>query len=106
MYNKNKIKKMEQKPITVDECKEAYQHLVKEAYFTEKYISDFYIDHRDKELIEVLHKMGYEGNLHARGDFYPEYGAFYYVFDENRISINEAKKIIDDYIEDWKRKNK
>ena len=58
---------MEQKPITVDECKEAYQHLVKEAYFTEKYISDFYIDHRDKELIEVLHKMGYEGNLHARG---------------------------------------
>ena len=97
---------MDQKPITVDECKEAYQHLVKEAYFTEKYISDFYIDHRDKELIEVLHKMGYEGNLHARGDFYPEYGAFYYVFDENRISINEAKKIIDDYIEDWKRKNK
>ena len=106
MYNKNKIKKMEQKPITVDECKEAYQHLVKEAYFTEKYISDFYIDHRDKELIEVLHKMGYEGNLHARGDLYPEYGAFYYVFYENRISINEAKKIIDDYIEDWKRKNK
>jgi hypothetical protein len=97
---------MEQKPITIDECKEGYQHLVKEGYFTEKYISDFYIDHRDKELIEVLHKMGYEGNLHARGDFYPEYGAFYYVFDENRISINEAKKIMDNYIEDWKRNNK
>ena len=106
MYNKNKIKKMEQKPITVDECKEAYQYLVKEAYFTEKYISDFYIDHRDKELIEVLHKMGYEGNLHARGDLYPEYGAFYYVFDENRISMDDAKKIMDDYIEDWKINNK
>ena len=97
---------MEQKPITVDECKEAYQHLVKEAYFTEKYISDFYIDHRDKELIEVLHKMGYEGNLHARGDLYPEYGAFYYVFDESRISMDDAKKIMDDYIEDWKINNK
>ncbi|WP_314084713.1 hypothetical protein [Capnocytophaga gingivalis] len=97
---------MEQKPITVDECKEAYQHLVKEAYFTEKYISDFYIDHRDKELIEVLHKMGYEGNLHARGDFYPEYGAFYYVIDVDRISMDDAKKIMDDYIEDWKINNK
>ena len=79
---------------------------MKKGYFSEEHIFDLYIDHRDKELIEVLHKMGYEGNLHARGDLYPEYGAFYYVFDENRISINEAKKIIDDYIEDWKRKNK
>ncbi|MFC2497952.1 hypothetical protein [Capnocytophaga granulosa] len=97
---------MEQKPITVDECKKAYNNLVEKGYFSEEHIFDLYIDHRDKELIEVLHKMGYEGNLHARGDLYPEYGAFYYVFDENRISINEAKKIIDDYIEDWKRKNK
>ena len=97
---------MEQKPITINECKEGYQHLVKEGYFTEKYISDFYIDHRDKELIEVLHKMGYEGNLNARGDFYPEYGAFYYVFDENRISMDDAKKIMDAYIEDWKINNK
>ena len=97
---------MEQKPITVDECKKAYNNLVETGYFSEEHIFDLYIDHRDKELIEVLHKMGYEGNLHARGDLYPEYGAFYYVFDENRISINEAKKIIDDYIEDWKRKNK
>ena len=97
---------MEQKPITVEECKKAYNNLVEKGYFSEEHIFDLYIDHRDKELIEVLHKMGYEGNLHARGDLYPEYGAFYYVFDENRISINEAKKIIDDYIEDWKRKNK
>ena len=97
---------MEQKPITIDECKKAYNNLVEKGYFTEKHISDIYIDHRDKELVEVLHKMGYEGNLHARGDFYPEYGAFYYVFDENRISINEAKKIMDDYIEDWKVNNK
>ena len=97
---------MEQKPITTDECKKAYNNLVEKGYFSEEHIFDLYIDHRDKELIEVLHKMGYEGNLHARGDLYPEYGAFYYVFDENRISINEAKKIIDDYIEDWKRKNK
>ena len=97
---------MVQKAITVDECKKAYNNLVEKGYFTEEHISDIYIDHRDKELIEVLHKMGYEGNLHARGDFYPEYGAFYYVFDENRISINEAKKIMDDYIEDWKVNNK
>ena len=97
---------MDQKPITIDQCKRAYEHLVEKGYFTEKHIFDFYIDHRDKELIEVLHKMGYEGTLLALGYLYPEYGAFYYVFDENRISINEAKKIIDDYIEDWKRKNK
>ena len=97
---------MDQKPITIEEGKEAYKSLVEKGYFSEEHIFDLYIDHRDKELIEVLHKMGYEGNLHARGDLYPEYGAFYYVFDENRISINEAKKIIDDYIEDWKRKNK
>ena len=97
---------MEQKPITTDECKKAYNNLVEKGYFSEEHIFDLYIDHRDKELIEVLHKMGYEGNLHARGDLYPEYGAFYYVFDENRISINEAKKIMDDYIEDWKRNNK
>ena len=97
---------MDQKPITIEECKEAYKSLVEKGYFSEEHIFDLYIDHRDKELIEVLHKMGYEGSLHARGDLYPEYGAFYYVFDENRISINEAKKIIDDYIEDWKRKNK
>ena len=97
---------MEQKPITIDECKKAYNNLVEKGYFTEEHISDIYIDHRDKELIEVLHKMGYEGNLHAKGDFYPEYGAFYYVFDENRISINETKKIMDDYIEDWKVNNK
>ena len=97
---------MEQKPITTDECKKAYNNLVEKGYFSEEHIFYLYIDHRDKELIEVLHKMGYEGNLHARGDFHPEYGAFYYVFDENRISINEAKKIMDDYIEDWKRNNK
>ena len=83
---------MEQKPITIEECKKAYKNLVKEGYFSEEHIFDLYIDHRDKELIEVLHKMGYEGNLHAKGDFYPEYGSFYYVFDENRVSINEAKK--------------
>ena len=50
--------------------------------------------------------MGYEGNLHARGDFYPEYGAFYYVIDVDRISMDDAKKIMDDYIEDWKINNK
>ena len=97
---------MEQKPITVDECKKAYNNLVEKGYFSEEHIFDLYIDHRDKELIEVLHKMGYEGNLHARGDFYPEYGAFYYVIDVDRISIDDAKKIMDDYIEDWKINNK
>ena len=97
---------MEQKPITIDECKKAYNNLVEKGYFSEEHIFDLYIDHRDKELIEVLHKMGYEGNLHARGDFYPEYGAFYYVFDENRISMDDAKKIMEDYIEDWKVNNK
>ena len=97
---------MEQKPITVDECKKAYNNLVEKGYFSEEHIFDLYIDHRDKELIEVLHKMGYEGNLHARGDLYPEYGAFYYVIDVDRISMNDAKKIMDDYIEDWKINNK
>ena len=97
---------MEQKPITVDECKKAYNNLVEKGYFSEEHIFDLYIDHRDKELIEVLHKMGYEGNLHARGDLYPEYGAFYYVIDVDRISMDDAKKIMDDYIEDWKINNK
>lgn len=83
---------MEQKPITVDECKKAYNNLVEKGYFSEEHIFDLYIDHRDKELIEVLHKMGYEGNLHARGDLYPEYGAFYYVIDVDRISMDDAKK--------------
>ena len=83
---------MEQKPITVDECKKAYNNLVEKGYFSEEHIFDLYIDHRDKELIEVLHKMGYEGNLHARGDLYPEYGAFYYVIDKDRISMDDAKK--------------
>ena len=97
---------MEQKPITIDECKKAYNNLVEKGYFTEEHISDIYIDHRDKELIEVLHKMGYEGTLLALGYLYPEYGAFYYVIDEDRISMNDAKKIMDDYIEDWKINNK
>ena len=97
---------MEQKPITVDECKKAYNNLVEKGYFSEEHIFDLYIDHRDKEMIEVLHKMGYEGNLHARGDLYPEYGAFYYVIDVDRISMDDAKKIMDDYIEDWKINNK
>ena len=97
---------MEQKPITVDECKKAYNNLVEKGYFSEEHIFDLYIDHRDKELIEVIHKMGYEGNLHARGDLYPEYGAFYYVIDVDRISMDDAKKIMDDYIEDWKINNK
>ena len=96
---------MEQNPITIDECKRAYEHLVEKGYFTEKHIFDFYIDHRDKELIEVLHKMGYEGNLLALGYFYPEYGAFYYVIDVDRISMDDGKKIMDDYIKDWKDSN-
>ena len=97
---------MEQKPITVDECKKAYNNLVEKGYFSEEHIFDLYIDHRDKELIEVLHKMGYEGTLLALGYFYPEYGAFYYVIDVDRISMDDAKKIMDDYIEDWKINNK
>ena len=98
--------KIEQKPITVEECKKAYNNLVEKGYFSEEHIFDLYIDHRDKELIEILHKMGYEGTLLALGYFYPEYGAFYYVIDVDRISMDDAKKIMDDYIEDWKRKNK
>lgn len=97
---------MEQNPITIDKCKKAYEHLVEKGYFTEEHISDFYIDHRDTELIEVLHKMGYEGNLLALGHFYPEYGNFYYVIDEDRISIDDAKKIMDDYVKDWRDSNK
>ena len=97
---------MEQNPITIDECKKAYEHLVEKGYFTEEHISDFYIDHRDTELIDVLHKMGYGGNLLALGYFYPEYGAFYYVIDEDRISIDDAKKIMDDYVKDWRDSNK
>ena len=93
---------MEQNPITIDECKKAYEHLVEKGYFTEEHISDFYIDHRDTELIKVLHKMGYGGNLLALGYFYPEYGAFYYVIDVDRISMDDAKKIMYDYIKDWK----
>ena len=97
---------MEQKAITVDECKKAYNNLVEKGYFTEEHISDIYIDHRDTELIEVLHKMGYEGNLLASGHFYPEYGNFYYVIDEDRISMDDAKKIMDDYVKDWRDSNK
>ena len=93
---------MEQKPITTDECKKAYNNLVEKGYFSEEHIFDLYIDHRDKELIEVLHKMGYKGHLLALGYFYPEYGAFYYVIDVDRISMDDAKKIMDDYIKDWK----
>ena len=94
--------KIEQKPITVEECKKAYNNLVEKGYFSEEHIFDLYIDHRDKELIEILHKMGYEGTLLALGYFYSEYGAFYYVIDVDRISMDDAKKIMDDYIEDWK----
>ena len=97
---------MEQNPITIDECKKAYEHLVEKGYFTEEHISDFYIDHRDTELIDVLHKMGYGGNLLALGYFYPEYGAFYYVIDVDRISMDDAKKIMDDYVKDWRDSNK
>lgn len=46
------------------------------------------------------------GNLLALGYFYPEYGAFYYVIDVDRIGMDDAKKIMDNYIEDWKRNNK
>ncbi|MDO4880065.1 MAG: hypothetical protein Q3983_02185 [Capnocytophaga sp.] len=91
----------EQKPITTEECKKAYNHLVEKGYFTEEHIFDFYIDHRDRELIEVLHQMGYDGKLLALGDFYPEYGAFYYVIDSERISKGKAKKIMDNYVANW-----
>lgn len=91
----------EQKTITVKDCKKAYNHLVENGYFSEKHIYDLYIDHRDKEVIEVLYQMGYKGELLALGDFYPEYGAFYYVIDLERISPIEAKKIIDNYIANW-----
>ena len=96
---------MEQNSITIDECKRAYEHLVEKGYFTEKHTFDFYIDHRDKELIEVLHKMGYGGTLLALGYFYTGYSAFYYVIDVDRISMDDAKKIMDDYIKDWKNGN-
>ena len=49
---------MDQKPITIEECKKAYKSLVEKGYFSEEHIFDLYIDQRDKELIEVLHKMG------------------------------------------------
>lgn len=52
----------EQKTITVKDCKKAYNHLVKNGYFSEKHICDLYIDHRDKEVIEVLYQMGTKEN--------------------------------------------
>ena len=91
----------EQKTITVKDCKKAYNHLVKNGYFSEKHIYDLYIDHRDKEVIEVLYQMGYKGKLLALGDFYPKSGAFYYIIDLERISPIEAKKIMDNYIANW-----
>ena len=93
-----------QKPITTKECEKAYYHLMRKGYFSEEHISGFYLDHRYRELIQVLHQMGYKGKLLPLGYYYPEYGAFYYIIDLERITTKKAKQIMDKYVANYVKK--
>lgn len=43
--------------------------------------------------------MVYDGDLVSRGYFYPQHEAVYWIFDTNKLSEEEAKRITDEWVE-------
>lgn len=88
---------------TTQNCQKAFDLLQSKGYFNDEMcFGSVVLEKHDKELINFLKEMGYEGNLETRGFFYPEYGAIYWIFDMDKLSEGEAKKITDNWVKDNK----
>ncbi|ATA91949.1 hypothetical protein CGC56_07095 [Capnocytophaga canimorsus] len=89
---------------TIEICQKAFDLLQLKGYFNDEMcLGSVVIEHHDRELINFLkEKMGYQGDLVSRGYFYPQHGAVYYIFDINKLSEEEAKRITDEWVENHK----
>lgn len=63
----------------------------------EQFLGAFAFEHRTEEIMEDLRQVGYSAELTLMGDFFPQSGAIYWLFDQRCMTIEEARRLTEEW---------
>lgn len=64
----------------------------------EQFLGSTVFEHRRQDLFNDLNSVGYSGSLSHEGEYFPEAGAVYWIYDSNMISRNQAVQMTRDWV--------
>ncbi|KGM35322.1 hypothetical protein [Inquilinus limosus] len=90
-----------------DIARRLFDLLAEDAYFNDEScgLGAYYVENHLQEIEEAVRSQGYDGPpLRLAGHHYPTHGAVYWIYDPERLTHEEARRLSDQWVSQAQRR--